>query len=173
MVFAVGAFTWPHFHTLLHFFFPPVSSPYAEMLFYPCRQHTERLDTSSTWQLCIAGLLKSWNMRWANHGFKTSAKLGNKWLLYGRMPFQRSWEQRRNKLGTPDNQDKSTENFSKEWCCEFLRSAVFCASLRSLKLPGRHRTALQDLSSKLYPCHYKTEFCPHKGHLPIAAATGR
>ena len=173
MVFAVGAFTWPHFHTLLHFFFPPVSSPVRWNALLPLQTtywEIRHIFNLATLYCRIAEILKY--------------EMGEPWV----QDISQTWQQviiirayavpkklrtTGNKLGTPDNQDKSTENFSKEWCCEFLRSAVFCASLRSLKLPGRHRTALQDLSSKLYPCHYKTEFCPHKGHLPIAAATGR
>lgn len=35
--------------------------------------------------------------------------------------------------------------------------------------PGGHRTALQDLSGKLYLCGHKTPFSFHKGNLPTAA----
>lgn len=37
---------------------------------------------------------------------------------------------------------------------------------------GGHRTALQDLSSKLYPCHYKTVFRTAEGDLPTALHRG-
>ena len=50
--------------------------------------------------------------------------------------------------------------------------AVSIGNFGTKETPGVYRPALQELSRKLYLCHYKTPFRPSKGDLPTATHRG-
>lgn len=68
----------------------------------------------------------------------------------------------------PGNQVSCTEDFSKEWCCAFLSFAKFCGNL-GREIPGEPSNCVAYGAKQVVPLSLQNEFCPHKGHLPIAA----